>query len=104
MSVIAPVRLRLSRRAGFDLQALSRETNGLACVSVARPGPWGNPFKATGHTTQQVVDHYRHWLEVSPEGKWTAIRATEQLRGVNLACWCGPGPCHATVLLEIANA
>lgn len=27
------------------------------------------------------------------------------LRGKNLACWCRPGqPCHADVLLEIANA
>lgn len=26
------------------------------------------------------------------------------LRGKNLACWCKPGePCHADVLLEIAN-
>lgn len=28
----------------------------------------------------------------------------EALRGKNLACWCKPGsPCHADVLLEIAN-
>lgn len=27
--MIAPVRLRLSRRKGFDLQALSRATNGI---------------------------------------------------------------------------
>lgn len=27
-----------------------------------------------------------------------------QLRGKNLACWCGPGEaCHADVLLELAN-
>lgn len=31
--------------------------------------------------------------------------ALETLRGKNLACWCKPGtPCHADVLLEIANA
>lgn len=40
-----PVRLRLSRARGFDLQAHSRATNGLACVNVARPTKWGNPFK-----------------------------------------------------------
>jgi len=28
-----------------------------------------------------------------------------QLRGKNLACWCDDkGPCHADVLLELANA
>lgn len=26
------------------------------------------------------------------------------LRGKDLACWCPPGPCHADVLLELANA
>ena len=27
------------------------------------------------------------------------------LRGKNLACWCKPGqPCHADVLLELANS
>lgn len=39
-----PVRLRLSRERGFNLQALSLSVNGLPAVNVARPGPWGNPF------------------------------------------------------------
>jgi hypothetical protein len=27
-----------------------------------------------------------------------------ELRGHNLACWCRPGtPCHADVLIELAN-
>lgn len=31
-------------------------------------------------------------------------RIKAELRGKNLACWCRPGdPCHADVLLEIAN-
>lgn len=31
--------------------------------------------------------------------------AAKYLRGKNLACWCKPGePCHADVLLELANA
>ena len=44
-------------------------------VVVARPTRWGNPF---------------------------AFRAA--LAGHDLACWCPlDGPCHADVLLEIAN-
>ena len=39
-----PVRLRLSRAKGFDLQAHSLAVNGLPAVVVARPGIWGNPF------------------------------------------------------------
>lgn len=39
-----PVRLQLSRAKGFNLQAQSRGLNGLPARSVARPGPFGNPF------------------------------------------------------------
>jgi hypothetical protein len=32
------------------------------------------------------------------------IEEIEELRGRNLACWCAPGsPCHAEILLEMAN-
>jgi len=35
---------------------------------------------------------------------WTMTSWLRPLRGKNLACWCKPGePCHADVLLEIAN-
>ena len=71
-----PVRLQLSRRKGFDLQALSLTTNGLPAVVVARPGKWGNPYKVGGPaytvtksgstrlrkeplTDQEAVDLYR---------------------------------------------
>ena len=42
-----------------------------------------------------------------PHG-WRLVFTPERLRidlaGKNLACWCKPGePCHADVLLEIAN-
>lgn len=39
-----PIRLQLSRARGFDLQLLSRATNGLPAKKVTRPGRWGNPF------------------------------------------------------------
>lgn len=41
---------------------------------------------------------------VGLNGSWPVAHIREQLRGKNLACWCKPGePCHADVLLEIAN-
>ncbi len=36
-------------------------------------------------------------------GKFIAELAKTELRGKDLACWCDCGPCHADVLLEIAN-
>lgn len=33
------------------------------------------------------------------------VEALPRLRGRDLACWCAPGkPCHADVLIEMANA
>lgn len=41
-------------------------------------------------------------VEVGQAPTYEAIRTA--LRGRNLACWCKPGtPCHADVLLELAN-
>lgn len=118
-----PIRLRLSRRKGFDLQAVSRAFNGLPAVNCARPGKWGNPFvaapfKEPGHefkgaasgyvavpTVEDAVEIFRIMMTEPNAPRGTQMRAEiEELRGKNLACWCAPGaPCHADVLLEIAN-
>jgi hypothetical protein len=115
-----PVRLQLSRAKGFNLKALSKATNGLDVVNVARPSIWGNPFKVgrlvacscrsagecshntfIRETAAEAVTDYRALPR--SEKRRTAIR--KALRGKNLACWCKPGePCHADVLLELANA
>ena len=98
-----PVRLQLSRKKGFDLQALSRATNGLPAVNVARPSKWGNPFKVgMDGDAAECVRLYREICigEVNARGP----RGLDKLRGHNLACWCKPGePCHADVILELAN-
>lgn len=116
---MTPVRLQLSRRKGFDLQAVSRAANGLPAKIVARPTAWGNPFhwqiitheQGIGRQAAQAVavDRYAAWLRgegVAPDGvappEIPAIRG--ELAGRNLACWCAPGtPCHADILLRIAN-
>ena len=42
--MVEPVRMKLSRLRGFDLQAYSLRLNGLPAVNVARPTLYGNPF------------------------------------------------------------
>lgn len=111
-----PVRIRLSRAQGFNLQRHSRSLNGLDAVHVARPGPWGNPFIVGKHgDAAYCVDLYRALLagllalkDVDAEALLGARRFVAEhlgeLRGHNLACWCKPGaPCHADVLLKLAN-
>ena len=74
-------------------------------VSVCRPGFFGNPFKVGNDASSQyAVEAYKEWLTDTPEGRFTAKKAVELLRGKNLACFCKIGdPCHADVLLELAN-
>ncbi|KPQ06160.1 MAG: protein of unknown function containing DUF4326 domain [Rhodobacteraceae bacterium HLUCCA12] len=49
------------------------------------------------------IQAYRTWLR-QPQQANLVARARTELCGRNLACWCPPGsPCHADVLLELAN-
>ena len=89
-------------------------------IYVGRGSRWGNPFPARRiilsaeqggrdaiyeTTPQESVCMFRHWLEATAVGRHRAASARRDLRGKNLACWCPLGqPCHADVLLEIANA
>jgi hypothetical protein len=86
----------------------SRQTKlppGTVCVT--RPGKWGNPFKKGEpgiETNADAARLYRAWIQDTPEGRLVTDRARRELSGRNLACWCKPGsPCHADILLEIAN-
>ncbi len=103
----APVRIQLSRRKGWRKPPNT--------VVVARPSKWGNPFRigdvvrgrAPLSTRQEIVrdaEHacrlFRAWLFNRRDAEHTIA----PLRGRNLACWCKPGePCHADVLLRVAN-
>ena len=89
-----PQRIQLSRKKGFKLPPNT--------VVVSRPSKWGNPFRV-GHEADdqsEAVQMFRASI-----GGLRRIHIKHELRGMNLACWCKPGtPCHADVLLEIANA
>ena len=111
MDMNHPVRLQLSRRKGFKLQAASRAVNGLDAVKVDRSTMWGNPWKpGTWSNTlgrhvesvEEAVDLYRRNAWVEPH---MVAWVQENLRGKNLACWCAleAKHCHADVLLKLAN-
>ncbi|BDA85010.1 hypothetical protein Sa4125_25520 [Aureimonas sp. SA4125] len=110
-----PVRIRLSRARGFDLQAHSRESNGLSAISVARPGPFGNPFViGRDGDREHCVSLHRAAMDglltittSVPAAEVRAVRSVfigrwRDLAGHNLACWCrlDGKPCHADTLLE----
>ncbi len=81
-------------------------------VYVGRPGPWGNPFRAC--LPIDAVRSYRRWLRGAPDlrnvGHPPVAEEIKCLAGKNLACWCAIldqqnnyTPCHADVLLSLAN-
>lgn len=110
-----PYRFQLSRRKGFKMPPDS--------VVVARPTKWGNPFTVTTkmkpgtaigggfyimvETPEDAVECYREMFEHDGE-PGTRIHmlkaALHELRGKHLGCWCKlSDPCHADILLELAN-
>lgn len=114
----APKRIQLRRTKGWRLPE--------GAVSVARPTTWGNPFTTAkaiesgyakpGTAGAFVVAVFREWLTPAPnsdnwwmgpesDAKKAAMRRDlAELRGKHLACWCPlDQPCHADVLLELAN-
>jgi hypothetical protein len=111
-----PIRIRLSRGRGWRLQAVSQAINGLPAVNVARPSKWGNPFKIAPAfesaeckfpevTQQSAVDLFRERYEMALSQYQHTRDAMAELRGKNLACWCPlDQPCHADVLLDLANS
>lgn len=85
-------------------------------VIVARPSEWGNPFRVGDEGVPDkatAVEKYRDWLipYTHSTGGLTEYLISESnildvfcLRGKDLACWCPlDEPCHADVLLELAN-
>ncbi len=87
-----PGRVRLSRKKGWRKPPNT--------VVVSRPTKWGNPFNISAECSrEQAVALFEEY--VRSEGLEMLVRA--ELRGKNLACWCAHVPCHADVLLRIAN-
>lgn len=109
-----PVRIQRSRAAGW------RKPQG--AVIVTRPSFFGNPFRVDKYGQDGAVDLYDRWLagELSAETlRRTFVDTSEAmsslrhrilthlfvLRGHDLCCWCAADqPCHADVLLRLANA
>lgn len=95
-----PKRIQLSRKKGYRKPA--------DAVNVARPTKWGNyayaltpASKLDPYSRISAVEAYKVYLERNPG---LVEAAKKELRGHDLACWCPlDHPCHAEVLLELAN-
>jgi len=109
-----PKRIQLRRTAGW------RKPEG--AIVVARPSTWGNPYRLQLGLNHTLVDSFGNEYSCAP-GEWRGVAVRrfredladgrlpytvedvqERLGGRDLACWCAlDSPCHADVLLELAN-
>jgi hypothetical protein len=108
---MTPKRIQRKRVKGWKMPA--------GCVCVTRPGMFGNPFVVGVHGTAEECKAKFRLLLVLTGGelldflwRWavdevwvTRLRQNySTLRGQDVACWCPlDQPCHADVLLELAN-
>lgn len=109
---VKPKRIQRKRTKGWTMPPNT--------VYVGRPTKWGNPFPIDVYG-DQAIEVYRRWLlgkmtvdemnrlsyhgdpRLGLPGRRRLVQPHE-LRGKDLACWCKEGaPCHADILLEIAN-
>lgn len=112
-NVADPKRIQMKRTRGWRKPPNT--------VYVGRPSKWGNPFDwqrcqdlygvKSRVARQSVTDAFRRavlgrgHISADFDKHFDRIRADiEELRGKGLACWCPlDAPCHADVLLELAN-
>lgn len=113
-----PKRIQRKRAAGWRMPE--------GAIYVGRPTKWGNPFQAGGVAHRRLVGvitpmsitgpgraarFYRQWVTdpyaafITGQRRLTPGEIRAELAGRDLVCWCPlDQPCHADVLLEIANS
>lgn len=93
-----PVRIQRKHTKGWKMPD--------GAIYVGRPSIWGNPWrKHRGcDDAANAVRQYRGLIIANQQSAERFRLPLHELRGKDLACWCPLNqPCHADVLLEIAN-
>lgn len=74
---------------------------GSVYIGRGRGSEWGNPFPINATTTRaEAVEQHKKWFLARPE---LMLKAQQELRGLDLVCFCAPLPCHGDILLSVAN-
>lgn len=87
-------RLQVSRKWGWEIPKNA--------IYVGRPTIWNNPYEMKTYGRAGSLLLFRHHLGARP---WMVAEARRQLKGYDLICSCPlDKPCHADILLELANS
>lgn len=103
----SPKRIQMSRQCPWRAE-------NAGAVIVARPSKWGNPYRVDAYRAdypdadlselrRMAVSDFAGML-AGDWGEEHDYPLVDDLAGRDLACWCPlDQPCHADVLLEVAN-
>ncbi len=112
-----PIRIQRKRTKGWRMPPNT--------IYVGRPTKWGNPFTiqaainigvSIAQAPQWAADAYIEWMrgnycyDKNRMLRDHILDRLDELHGYDLACWCpledkhgNHVPCHADILLEMAN-
>lgn len=95
-----PFRIQRKRAKGWKMPGNT--------ICVSRPSIHGNRYRVgiDGDAAECVAKFRADWEYglTHPIGEVVLRSTLRKLRGKNLACWCAlDQPCHADILLELAN-
>lgn len=91
-----PVRIQRKRTKGWKMPDNT--------VYVGRGSKWGNPYKVgdQARDNKHAVELFKSLVAFFEAEEFEQI--SNELKGKNLVCWCAlDKPCHADVLLKLAN-
>lgn len=67
-------------------------------IFIGRGSKWGNPFKiGVDGNRFEVITKYEQWLKTQQH----LIDSIEELRDVDLVCFCKPQSCHGDILIKV---
>lgn len=95
---MTPQRIQRKRSRGWHMPE--------GAVYVGRPTKWGNPYRLGTSYPEAggVVSSRAQAVELYERYATPTATVLDEIRGLDLACWCPLGqPCHADVLLRLAN-
>jgi hypothetical protein len=119
-----PTRIQLRRTKGWRMPIGARKVDRSTAFGNPVMCQWPHECSRNGGDVECCVDTFRHYVETGLANEPTRtgrlgmaleaiagyprraelLRRMSELRGRDLACWCPlDKPCHADVLLEIAN-
>lgn len=68
-------------------------------VKGTNKSKWHNPYSAKKYGLERCLELYREYITNNTE----LLGQLDELKGMELGCWCKPNRCHGDILVELVN-